>query len=91
MRGSQSVISKERERESEDLLVDGGLKLAELGSWSPSEALGSDVAISPLVSDLQLGNNSAANKSGQLGDTACRSAYANHTDTSNNLYILYVY
>lgn len=42
--------------------MDGGLKLAELGSWSPPAALGSDVAISLLLSDLQLGNNSAANK-----------------------------
>ena len=47
-----------------DVLVDGGLKLAELGSWSPPLALGSDVAISPLLSDLQLGNNSTANKNG---------------------------
>lgn len=38
--------------EWEDLLEDGGLKLSELGSWSPSVALGSDVAISPLVLEL---------------------------------------
>lgn len=38
--------------EWEDLLEDGGLKLSELGSWSPSVALGSDVAISPLVFEL---------------------------------------
>lgn len=50
--------------EWEDLLEDGGLKLSELGSWSPSVALGSDVAISPLVVELELGNNSAANKTG---------------------------
>lgn len=42
--------------------MDGGLKLAELGSWSPPVALGSDVAISPALSDLQLGNNSTAKK-----------------------------
>ena len=42
--------------------MDGGLILAELGSWSPAVALGSDVAIGPLLSDLQLGNNSTANK-----------------------------
>ena len=41
--------------------MDGGLRLSELGSCSPPVALGSDVAISPLLSDLQLGNNSAAN------------------------------
>lgn len=45
-----------------DVLEDGGLKLAELGSCSPPVALGSDVAISLLLSDLQLGNYSAANK-----------------------------
>lgn len=38
--------------EWEDLLEDGGLKLSELGSCSPSVALGSDVAISPLVAAL---------------------------------------
>ena len=32
-----------------DLLVDGGLKLAEFGSWSPPVALGSDVAISSVL------------------------------------------
>ena len=31
------------------LLVDGGRKLAELGSWSPPVAVGSDVAISLLL------------------------------------------
>ena len=36
--------------------------MSALGSWSPPVALGSDVAISPLLSDLQQGNNSAANK-----------------------------
>lgn len=46
--------------------MDGGLKLSELGSWSPPVALGSDVAISPLLSDLQLGNNSTANKTVQV-------------------------
>lgn len=55
----------ESQREEwEHLLEDGGLKLSELGSWSPSVALGSDVAISPLVLELELGNNSAANKTG---------------------------
>lgn len=38
--------------EWEDLLEDGGLKLSELGSCSPSVALGSDVAITPLVPAL---------------------------------------
>lgn len=41
-----------QKEEWEDLLEDGGLKLSELGSWSPSVALGSDVAISPLVLEL---------------------------------------
>lgn len=47
------------------VLADGGIKLAELGSWSPPEALGSDAAISPRLSDLQLGNISTANKTVQ--------------------------
>lgn len=38
--------------EWEDLLEDGGLKLSELGSCSPSVALGSDVAITPLLPAL---------------------------------------
>lgn len=42
----------EQQGEWEDLLVDGGLKLSELGSCSASVALGSDVAISLLVLEL---------------------------------------
>lgn len=40
-----------------DLLVEGALKLSELGSCSASVALGSEVAISPPLMDLCLGNN----------------------------------
>lgn len=42
--------------------MEGGLKLSELGSCSASVALGSEVAISPLLMDLCLGNNSAGGK-----------------------------
>lgn len=42
--------------------MDGGLKLSELGSCSASVVLGSEVAISPPLIDLCLGNNSAAKK-----------------------------
>lgn len=43
--------------------MDGGIKLAELGSWSPPVVLGSDVAISPPCV-LPSGNNSTANQRG---------------------------
>lgn len=42
--------------------MEGGLKLSELGSCSASVALGSEVAISPPLMDLCLGNNSAEEK-----------------------------
>lgn len=51
--------------EREDLLVEGGIKLSELGSCSASVALGSEVAISPSLMDLCRGNNSAVKKKNQ--------------------------
>lgn len=60
--GMERFVPRE---EREDLLVDGGLKWSELGSCSASVALGSEVAISPPLMDLFLGNNSAANKTGR--------------------------
>lgn len=60
--GTECLINRE---DWEDLLEDGGLKVSELGSCSASVALGSEVAISPPVMDLCLGNNSAANTTGR--------------------------
>lgn len=49
-----------------DLLPDGGLKLAELGSWSASVPLGSDVAIASPLSGVQAGEEFNCKQNGAM-------------------------